>query len=166
MRSPEQLRLLKAAVETDWRSAGEIQDRLEALHHKNRGKGETEERVAAAALWLHHFYNACENILKRIAEVFENEVGGEQWHWQLLERMRLDVPNVRPAVISEATRQGLDEYRRFRHLVRHSYGFVLEWEKMRSLLEGLGELSQRFGHELDDFLSWCDQLAEDLEGKK
>jgi len=46
---------------------------------------------------------------------------GEHWHQLLLEQMASEIGGVRPAVISDATRQALDEYRGFRHVVRNVY---------------------------------------------
>ena len=46
------------------------------------------------------------------------------WHLLLLEQMTKEVPGIRPAVISTETGTRLDEYRRFRHVIRnrvHSY---------------------------------------------
>ncbi|NIO71857.1 MAG: hypothetical protein GTN71_23215 [Anaerolineae bacterium] len=51
--------------------------------------------------------------------------------------------------------QRLDEYLRFRHLFRNVYGFDLEWERCRELLDDLpatfGRLSQRL-ETFDEFL--------------
>jgi len=34
----------------------------------------------------------------------------------------------------------LEEYLKFRHFVRHSYGFQLEWERMEDLTNGINIL--------------------------
>jgi hypothetical protein len=43
---------------------------------------------------------------------------GDTWHRDLLYQMAGDLPEARPAVVSQETAQALDEYRRFRHVVR------------------------------------------------
>ncbi|MGB9887889.1 MAG: hypothetical protein ACPLRW_12990, partial [Moorellales bacterium] len=45
-----------------------------------------------------------------------------RWHKQLLNRMTLEVPEVRPPVISKDLARTLDEYLRFRHVFRNVYG--------------------------------------------
>jgi len=71
-------------------------------------------------------YNTFENIFRNVAAVFENSVDDvERWRVRLLERMRLDVLPLRPAVIDDAAYDALDELRRFRHLFRHAYSVKL-----------------------------------------
>jgi hypothetical protein len=47
--------------------------------------------------------------------------------------MAQEVPQVRPAVISEKSRSRLDEYRGFRHVVRNVYTFRFDPEKVEKL---------------------------------
>jgi len=48
--------------------------------------------------------------------------------------MAEDVKDVRPAVISKETSGKLDQYRRFRHLVRNVYATNLKPDKMLGLV--------------------------------
>lgn len=48
--------------------------------------------------------------------------------------MGTDIEMVRPAALDHEMIQQLDEYLRFRHLFRNMYGFDLEWERCRELL--------------------------------
>ncbi|MEW6698055.1 MAG: hypothetical protein ACOY35_02210 [Bacillota bacterium] len=48
--------------------------------------------------------------------------------------MTLDIPEVRPPVLSRETAGKLDEYRAFRHVFRNVYGFNLSSERMVDLL--------------------------------
>jgi hypothetical protein len=81
-----------------------------------------DDTLIIVAYHLHNLYNAFENTFQNIAAVFENSVDEvERWHAQLLERMRLDVMPLRPAVIDDTAYDALDELRRFRHLFRHAY---------------------------------------------
>ncbi len=54
--------------------------------------------------------------------------------------MASDIPDARPAVISAETATILDEFRRFRHLVRNVYTFNLVPEKMENLISILPTL--------------------------
>jgi hypothetical protein len=63
------------------------------------------DTLIVIAYYLHNLYNAFENLFTNIARTFENSLDDAgRWHTQLLERMRLDVTPLRPAVIDEAAR--------------------------------------------------------------
>lgn len=53
------------------------------------------------ALNLHGFYSGCERIFTHIAETVDGNLPrGADWHRLLLQQMKMEVPSVRPAVIS------------------------------------------------------------------
>jgi len=61
----------------------------------------------SVALNLHDFYNGLERIFERIAEnIDEIKPEGLNWHQEILRQMAMEIPKVRPAVIS----QDLAEY--------------------------------------------------------
>ncbi|MCG6896899.1 MAG: antitoxin [Thiocapsa sp.] len=80
---------------------------------------------------LHNFYNGCENMFRRIAAFFENDVGTDTWHADLLRRMKLRVEGYRPAVIDDELYRLLQDFRGFRHVFRNAYSFELDWERER-----------------------------------
>ena len=61
---------------------------------------------------------------------------GEGWNRRLLERMAM-ATDTRPAVLNEATQVELQEYLRFRHLVRNLYADELRVEPIQRLIEQL-----------------------------
>lgn len=66
--------------------------------------------------------------------------------------MSLDIPQVRPAVISEVTRTRLDEFRRFRHVVRSIYAYRLEASRVIELANQLQECHRVFEREIQQFI--------------
>lgn len=84
---------------------------------------------AAIGYYIHCYYNGCENIFCSIARFFENDLGSDTWHSDVLKRMKLKIDGYRPSVISEELFVMLNEFRGFRHVFRHSYTFELDWEK-------------------------------------
>ena len=89
---------------------------------------------SALAFFLHSFYSGLENILKRIAIELDGGLPqGEAWHRQLLDTMAR-ATDLRDAVISAALYDTLSEYLAFRHVVRQSYSFHMQWEKMAALV--------------------------------
>jgi hypothetical protein len=118
--------------------------------------------ISAFGYLLHNFYNACENLLLRIASVFENTIGKEAWHKDLLLRMKLDIENVRPAVIRSDLVPFLDEYRRFRHLFRHAYNIQLDWEKTDLLITKLEKTRDLFIKDIHQFIGFIDSLIKEI----
>ena len=78
----------------------------------------------SAALNLHDFYAGLERVFQHIATTVDRSVPtGHEWHRELLRQMNVALPQIRPQVLStEAVRQ-IDEYLRFRHVVRKVYTF-------------------------------------------
>ena len=107
---------------------------------------------AAVGYYLHSFYNGCENVFRTIARFFENEVGQNSWHVDLLKRMKLEIPAVRPAVIDEECFFLLDDFRGFRHKFRHSYTFDLDWERERLVAGKLQRTFCKFQEQITLFL--------------
>lgn len=94
--------------------------------------------TAAAASWLHSFYNGVENIFLSIAKHVDKTVPqGQQWHRDLLKQMNQTVRNRHVEVISKESMIFLSEYMGFRHFYRHSYSFLLKWPEMKRLVFNL-----------------------------
>src|SRR5947209_2253015 len=68
--------------------------------------------LAAVAYVLHNLYNALENSFEQISRTFENHVTAPvQWHKELLGKMFLEIPAIRPAVLPEDLRSFLSDLR-------------------------------------------------------
>jgi uncharacterized protein YutE (UPF0331/DUF86 family) len=65
--------------------------------------------------------------------------------------MALEVANIRPALISEKTRERLDPYRGFRHVVRNVYTYYISPDKMKPLAKGIRPLFKQVEKELSAF---------------
>jgi len=89
----------------------------------------------SVALNLHDFYNGLERIFERIAEnIDEIKPEGLNWHQEILKQMAMEIPKVRPAVISQDLREELDKYRAFRHIVRNIYAHNFKIDKIKDLM--------------------------------
>jgi hypothetical protein len=83
---------------------------------------------------LHNIFNALENCFEQISMSFENHVRDRaRWHRELLEKMFLDIPTLRPAVLPEQLRSILGELLGFRHLFRHAYELKIDEAKTVAL---------------------------------
>jgi hypothetical protein len=131
-----ELARLVARAQTGWRRAQQSADDL---------------YVDSVALNLHGFYAGLERLFELIGAAVDGHMPqGENWHQMLLEQMAAEVPSVRPALISQETRQLLDEYRGFRHVVRNVYAFRFDLAKVGKLVEGAPAVAR---------LSACRDLA-------
>jgi hypothetical protein len=114
----------------------------------------------SVALNLHGFYAGLERLFEMIAAGIDGNVPrGENWHQLLLEQMTAEVLSVRPALISEETRQMLDEYRGFRHIVRNVYAFRFDLVKLQKLVQGAPAVLTQVRAELLAFAAFLDQQA-------
>ncbi|MGH8248219.1 MAG: hypothetical protein ACREUU_17495, partial [Gammaproteobacteria bacterium] len=92
--------------------------------------------IDSAALNLHSFYSGVEKVFETVALELDGGLPkGEAWHRELLQQMTFELPGTRPAMISPETSKGLDEYRRFRHVVRNVYAEHLDPERVGKLVE-------------------------------
>jgi len=112
-----------------------------------------EDEVIVIAYRLHNLYTAFENIFRTIAIAFENTLDERYgWHRQLLERMRLDLSPMRPAVIDDAAYAALDELLRFRHLFRSAYSARLNAERLGLVLRAARDLRPLYRPQIEGFL--------------
>lgn len=117
--------------------------------------------VDAAALNLHDFYAGVERIFEQIVKVIDGSVpSGREWHRDLLHQIALDLPQIRPAVISEGTMQQLDEFLRFRHVVRHIYAFELDGVRVERLVDEMRSTFFQVQNELSAFVKFLNQVGQ------
>lgn len=102
-----------------------------------------KDYLGTAALNLQSFYTAVERILVAIAKEIDATVPQEEnWHQALLEQMVVEIPGIRQPVLAVQTQQELDEFRRFRHVVRSNYAHQLDPKRVQALAEKLDVVSQ------------------------
>lgn len=115
----------------------------------------------SVALNLHSFYSGIERIFELIVRHVDGvEIEkGEIWHRELLSKVSKEANEVRPAVIGKQSFDILDEFRRFRHLVRNVYAANLDLKKMSGLLDELPDLWLKVRDELKAFGNFLKALA-------
>ena len=119
--------------------------------------------LKAVAYDLQGFYTGLERILQSIADTIDDHLpAGESWHKDLLDQMSVEIHGVRPALLSEGTRELLDGFMRFRHRVRNIYSFNLIPERVRNLVENLPEAYGQARKEILAFAQFLEQAS--LEG--
>jgi len=119
--------------------------------------------LGTVALNLQSFYTAAERIFLLVARLIDNSVpSGDNWHQQLLAQMSVAIAELRQPVLRETTRLKLDEFRRFRHVVRSRYAHQLDSERVIDLAEKLADISHSV---IQDCQAFCEGLrAAEEEG--
>jgi len=142
-----------------------IKDEIKKLDLLDKEKNALSKRrpskfvVRASGSILHDFYTGIEKIFESIAKEVDNRLPmGEEWHSELLHQMTLDIPGLRPRVITANTEKKLREYLGFRHLFRKRYGFELDWQKLKKLLLGMRQSRSNLENEIDRFFEALNSL--------
>jgi hypothetical protein len=134
-----------------------------AWERGKRSAADQDYYLDAVALNLHGFYSGVERLFELTARYIDQVVpDGESWHQNLAAQMAREVPSARPAVISTDLATDLDEYRRFRHLVRNVYAINLVPDKMQGLVERLPALWSRLRIQLTAFAAFLEQISPDV----
>jgi len=109
---------------------------------------------------IENFYMGIEEIFKRIAVFIDEGIPeGPRWHSILIKGMARDIPGVRPPVIKDETRVLLDEYRKFRHLVRNIYTFNIIPQKVIKLARGITKVFNELTKDIKEFLNIIEKIS-------
>jgi len=101
---------------------------LHAWEGAQRSTDQQDVYLDSVALNLHGFYSGVERLFELIARHIDRDrelKTSESWHQDLLQRMKKDIQETRPALISDENASALDELWRFRHLMRNIYTLKL-----------------------------------------
>ncbi len=141
---------LRASVAAEREAMAQLFARVSA-RQAALARGEASEGAeAVVAVSLHHYYTAAETVLTRIArEVDEDVPRGGSAHKRLLDQLSVEIPGVRPKVLSAASYQGLDELRKFRHFFRHAYVVDLDPDQLAARADALSALHDGLLADLD-----------------
>ncbi|MDA8426566.1 MAG: hypothetical protein M0Z80_10570 [Treponema sp.] len=108
---------------------------------------------AALGYTIHNLYCLMENSFFRIAKTFENNLGDAGWHRELLERMLVAVPGIRPAILTADRLAYIDELRAFRHVFRNIYRTSLKPTKVMIAQASVEPACEAFGKAISDFIA-------------
>lgn len=112
--------------------------------------------LESCAYELARLYNVLEKMFERICEEFENhfEQRGD-YHERLIQRLSLDLGDIRPAFIPPESVTDIRELKGFRHVTRHAYDLVLRADR-------LGELVRIAERVSADLPGWCVTFAQTI----
>ncbi|WP_206812021.1 ribonuclease toxin HepT-like protein [Paradesulfitobacterium ferrireducens] len=115
--------------------------------------------VMAVAAYLHHFYTGVEAIFERISIVFDGRQPiSANYQRELLSSMTLEIPDVRPRIITKDLWKVLDELREFRDMFRHAYGGELSWSKVEVLASKIDSLKSSLSYQIENFIKSVEDM--------
>ena len=108
--------------------------------------------ISAAAMLSHSFYNGIENILILIFKSYDEELpNGNKWHIELLDKAFISNKD-RPQIFKSELQELLEEYLKFRHFIRHAYGFQFEWSMMEDLIKRIDNVWMSVREDINRFI--------------
>jgi len=153
----EKIQILKSEIKTD---LGKIESLINKFKEAYKSFNKTHEysKLVESAFYVNQIYSGFERLFKNIANVFENSIDIDSWHKSLLERMSIDIEEIRPAVISEGTLSSLNELRAFRHFFRHAYDTDIDEKKFSIVAENVFKLADQYKLDFSKFIKFLDKL--------
>ena len=117
----------------------------------------------ALGFTLHTLYGVLENYFLRISKFFENNLPPERWHKVLVEKMALELPPIRPALLTEASMKSAAlEWLKFRHRIRNLYGEDLDPAKTAEVQRFANDFLDNFPEAHRAFVAKLTAVAEKL----
>jgi hypothetical protein len=152
----EKALILQRSIERDLASIEEIYGRLTT---SPMALADDPSALIVTGYYLHNLYAAFENSFLQIGRTFENQLTDQSgWHSELLQRMRLDLRPIRPAVIDDVAFALLDEMRRFRHVFRHAYEIELDPQRLELVWQRALALKGIYPGQIGRFIAFLEQL--------
>jgi hypothetical protein len=153
------LRELANRIQQELGELEQVCQRVEVGWQRAKRSGD-DYYLDGVALNLHGVYNGLERLFELIATTIDGQKpAGEHWHQTLLQQMAQEQPHIRPAIISSAVYQPLDDLRGFRHVVRNIYTFKFNPTKIEKLVDQLPHLFTQVKNELLVFCNFLNQQA-------
>ncbi len=109
------------------------------------------------AIRVQQFYTALENLFKQIVKSFENYLE----NLQLLTQMNIEIPMIRPTVISNKSVPLLEKTKAFRHSIEQTYDCELDERELILIQKKLKEEYPHVESDLQKFRSFILKLSHD-----
>jgi len=154
----EKIAILKSEINRDLEKINRLFKRFVNSYNEYQSSQEYSKLVESA-FYVNQIYTGFEHIFKNIAKTFENNVEEDYWHKSLLERMTLEIKDIRPAVLSQESFKCLNELRSFRHFFRHAYDIDIDKEKFKIIADRVLSLLKLYKREINKFLAFLDKLS-------
>jgi len=148
----EKLAALFAYISNQQKTIQSIYDKISGIEPEN------DDKLIHSAWILHNLYSAYEEIFKEISYTFENNIEGRaDYHKNLLRRMTLDIPGIRPRLLYEKNYAVLLDLMGFRHVFRHSYDYDISRDKLIAIRTRVLECQTTIDQDLTGFKKFLEE---------
>lgn len=148
--------VLKERLEDELAALRQVVEGLAAALER-AGEAPDEYDARALATYLDDFHTGCERICQRVAVALDGGLPqGERWHQLLLGQMGELGGQGRPPLFGGRLLLELDEYRRFRHRLRHRYGYELDAERVLALAQAVQPTLKQVDAAVKAFGDWLE----------
>lgn len=136
---------VREKVQAEMENITKVLNELERV--KERPNKELVVLVGIGA-YLQNIYTGMENILKQLLSHKSTSIPATPtWHKDLLDLA------VGHHFITKKTAERIGKYLFFRHFFMHAYGFLIDEEKLKPLMDNISEICLEFKREIDKYLS-------------
>lgn len=157
-----QYTVLVARLQNEIKTLDKVVQSAQSQIRKARQTGDSDF-YQAAALSLQNYYMGAERIFEEVAKQVDQSLPtGASSHYELLEQMGLEIPTTRPALLSTETLAQMNQYRAFRHVVIHRYGFELHPERVAELVDQLAACQTALTQESQVFCQFLTAVDQSL----
>jgi hypothetical protein len=108
--------------------------------------------ASAAGSFLQSFYNGIESIIMLIFKTLKENIPNDlYWHKKLFEKT-FESNEKRTAIFRNEYKEKFSEYLSFRHYFRHSYGYEIDWKRLKPLINYVEELWKKIEEDINIFI--------------
>ena len=151
--------VLIAEIEKHLSILDELETELvEALEKDIVLLGRSKRSAAMVASIVESYFTCAETVFVRISQFFENNLSENRWHKDLLEKMTLRIPEIRPSVLSDRVFVDLEELLRFRHFKRYYFNLSYDWERLDEIIKRAKRVHLPLSSELRAFIQFLASL--------
>ena len=129
-----------------------------ALNDEIAQLGRTPISALIVAGLLENYYTCLETIYLRISQSFENKLEAARWHDDLLQKMTLEIEDVRTAAVSDEAFSPLFELLKFRHFKRYYFELEYDWDRLDYLVTKLRQAHPLVTRDLERFVRFAAAL--------
>jgi hypothetical protein len=152
MAGNSELEVLSGEITNTLKIIGVLYDKYKRfLSEELKNLGKKPITAAYLADIFNSFYTCLETLFLRISKYFENQLENERWHQDLLDKMTIEIPDIRIAAISSESFGKLKELLRFRHFRRYYFEMEYDWDKLDYLQKKFVELERPIKRDLERF---------------
>jgi hypothetical protein len=157
------IRILRSEIKKNIDVLQRLEDYIGNFKQNQLGENPGTDEAMVITQSLTNYYTCLETIFLRISKFFENNLDKDQWHRSLLEKMTLEIEDIRPKVISDNIYNDLLELLKFRHFSRYYFELNYDWDKLMFLLKKFENVKNRIKKDFIDFDNFLWSLVKKIE---